>query len=306
MSPLFSIIIPTYNRSGVIGRALDSCLAQTFGDFEVIVVDDGSQDVVETEAAVRTRDDGRISYLRQANAGAAVARNIGAAVARGRYLAFLDSDDEFLPDKLMAIHAAIEAQSDVEQTVWYSRLRLYRTESNQLVRPGRAIAAEEAVADYLFAFDGLMQTSTLVVPAQLFAKVGFDPTLKNLQDLDLCLRLERAGARFCMIPEVHVIWNDLPTDGRLTCTTKADEVTVWIERQRPLISEQAYYGFLARYLVPRIMRSNPIQALQVLWAAVRKQSISPTHAASVLIRNAAPQVHAILRDSPVKRWWVPP
>ena len=98
MSPLFSVIIPVYNRAGVLGHAIESVLAQTERDFEIIVVDDGSRD--DPERVVETFGDPRIHFHEQNNRGGGAARNAGIDQARGRYIAFLDSDDRFLPKHL--------------------------------------------------------------------------------------------------------------------------------------------------------------------------------------------------------------
>lgn len=95
--PLVSVIIPTYNRALSIREAVDSVLDQTFSDFEVIVVDDGSTD--DTPARLAVYGD-RIRVIRQVNAGVSAARNAGLAAAQGIWIAFLDSDDLWLPDKL--------------------------------------------------------------------------------------------------------------------------------------------------------------------------------------------------------------
>jgi glycosyltransferase involved in cell wall biosynthesis len=98
--PFFSVVIPTYNRAQSIREALDSVLGQTFGDFEVIVVDDGSTD--DTAGVVRRVTDPRIRYYYKANGERAAARNYGVAQARGMYVNFLDSDDVFYPNHLQA------------------------------------------------------------------------------------------------------------------------------------------------------------------------------------------------------------
>ena len=93
-----SVIIPTFNRSNLISRAIKSVLNQTFKDFELIVVDDGSTD--NTEELVQSFHDTRIIYIKQKNQGPASARNTGILKSRGEYIAFLDSDDEWVPSKL--------------------------------------------------------------------------------------------------------------------------------------------------------------------------------------------------------------
>ncbi|HRO13478.1 MAG TPA: glycosyltransferase family 2 protein [Paracoccus sp. (in: a-proteobacteria)] len=291
----FSIVIPAYNRVDRIGRAIASCLTQTFHDFEIIVVDDGSRD--GTPDAVEAMDDPRIRCIRQANAGASAARNRGAQAARGTHLAFLDSDDEFLPRKLERLDAAIRTEARPETTVWYSPLFFDRGRGNRMVKPARAIAPDEPVGDYLFADDGLMQTSTLVIPRRLFAQVGFDEKLRCLEDLDLCLRLQEAGARFRMLPEPEVIWYDDRPAGRLSYTTSQAEVRDWAARQADRLSPRAMHGYLARFLVPQIARTQPVRALSLLASAIRHGGLAPRRAAMLLARGAAPGIYGRLRDA---------
>ena len=106
-----SVIIPTYNRATLLPRALESVFAQTRPVDEIIVVDDGSTD--NTEAVVAERTDGRLRYVRQDNAGPAAARNRGIKLARYDWLAFLDSDDEWMPEKLARQAEILQAHSDV-------------------------------------------------------------------------------------------------------------------------------------------------------------------------------------------------
>jgi len=92
-NPTVSVIIPTYNRAHTIGRAIKSVLNQTYQDFEIIVVDDGSTD--NTEEVVKSFRDKRIRYIQhKKNKGAAAARNTGIKSAKGKYIAFQDSDDD--------------------------------------------------------------------------------------------------------------------------------------------------------------------------------------------------------------------
>jgi glycosyltransferase involved in cell wall biosynthesis len=105
-TPFFSIVIPTYNRANLLGRALKSALGQTFRDFEIVVVDDGSRD--NTFQLVKNFNDNRIQFLRHPNnRGVCPARNTGVDQARGEWIIFLDSDDELLPEALntLAMHA---------------------------------------------------------------------------------------------------------------------------------------------------------------------------------------------------------
>lgn len=111
-TPLFSIVVPTYNRAHLIGKTLQTILQQKFTDFEVLVVDDGSKD--NTADVVKQFDDERIQYLQKANAERGAARNYGAARARGSYVNFFDSDDLMLPHHLSVAKAMISQGNNPE------------------------------------------------------------------------------------------------------------------------------------------------------------------------------------------------
>ena len=99
-APLVSVVVPTYNRAYCLARTIDSALGQTHPSVEVIVVDDGSVDETAEMVAARYGSDARVRLIRQANAGVSAARNTGLRVARGDYVALLDSDDVWEPWKL--------------------------------------------------------------------------------------------------------------------------------------------------------------------------------------------------------------
>jgi glycosyltransferase involved in cell wall biosynthesis len=114
-----SVIIPLYNKGAYIGRALDSVFAQTFQDYEVIVIDDGSTD--DGPERVASYTDERLHLIRQANAGPGAARNRGIREAKGKYVAFLDADDEWLPEYLMKSYTVLEQHKECDFSVsgWY-------------------------------------------------------------------------------------------------------------------------------------------------------------------------------------------
>src|SRR5262245_50630537 len=97
-APEFTVVLPTFNRSAVLARSIGSVLTQTFKSFEFIIVDDGSTD--ETRQVVSNLRDPRIQYVFQQNQGPSAARNTGVTIANGKYLTFLDSDDEASPQWL--------------------------------------------------------------------------------------------------------------------------------------------------------------------------------------------------------------
>ena len=113
-----SIILPTFNRRDSLTRALDSVAAQTYTDWELLVVDDGSSD--DTVNMVLGRDDPRIRYITQVSAGESAARNTGLDLARGDYITFLDSDDEWLPNFLALCVGFLKHSKDEQFVTTYS------------------------------------------------------------------------------------------------------------------------------------------------------------------------------------------
>src|SRR5262245_61054408 len=120
--PAISVILPTYNRAALLPRAVQSAIAQTYQNFELIIVDDGSTD--DTPTIIRTFTDPRIVGVRRSHAGAAAAENAGLARARGQFIGFLDDDDEWLSGKLAAQMLAFTQAGPETGIVYTGRWRL--------------------------------------------------------------------------------------------------------------------------------------------------------------------------------------
>ena len=112
--PKVSVILPVYNRRHLIQRAIDSVVAQTFADWELLIVDDGSTDDVEAVVFPLMQNHANVRYVRHARRGVAMTRNIGIYAALGSYITFLDSDDEYAPDHLRLRVQYIESQAHVD------------------------------------------------------------------------------------------------------------------------------------------------------------------------------------------------
>jgi glycosyltransferase involved in cell wall biosynthesis len=113
-APFISIILPTYNRWRLVTRAIQSIQSQTFTDWELLIIDDGSRDGTYDFVTTETDGDKRVRYHYATNRGLAMARNIGLSVGRGQYFTFLDSDDEYLPEHLAIRAEYLRANPDVE------------------------------------------------------------------------------------------------------------------------------------------------------------------------------------------------
>ena len=197
--PLVSVVIPTYNRAKVILRALDTALSQTYGNLEIIVVDDGSTD--DTQAVLAPYAD-RIRYLFQANQGASAARNHGINAARGKYIAFLDSDDAWLPNKLERQVALLESQPDLSFVACLAT-------TERRTHEGYDDHASQFVKFIVQPFTQNM--TRYVVRRDCFQQHGlFDTSIHGPEDWELWLRLLKNGCHFGYVPEPLMTyhWSD--------------------------------------------------------------------------------------------------
>ena len=189
--PLVSIIIPTYNQARFVAETVDSALAQTYPNVEVIVVDDGSTDGTQAVLAAY-RENTR--YIRQENRGLPGARNTGFLASQGDYLLFLDSDDLIPPEKLALHVSLLEAEPDFGLV--YSAWQQINEDGTQVlgeVRPNQqGWLLKELLLRSVFFF-----ASAAVVRRECLEKVGpFDESLRWGEDADMWLRLARAGYAF--------------------------------------------------------------------------------------------------------------
>jgi glycosyltransferase involved in cell wall biosynthesis len=192
--PFVSVILPTYNRAASLGRAIESVLAQDPPPDELIVVDDGSE---EDLSPVLGRYAGRIVVIRQANAGVASARNAGARVARGRWLAFNDSDDEWLPGHMAVLYRDLAAADpDVVVHLGDVRLKGRSYDVSQLGNLGFVFPEDRAerVERPLRLIILGMTLQGAAVRRDVFERIGgFEPTMRNGQDTHLFARLVGEG-----------------------------------------------------------------------------------------------------------------
>jgi glycosyltransferase involved in cell wall biosynthesis len=201
-----SVIIPTYNSVKYVIAATESVLAQTFKDFEIIVVDDGSTD--ETESVLSLYQN-KIRYIRQPNNGVAVARNRGIAESRGKYVAFLDADDTWLPNKLERQMNAMRQQTQYQAC--YSAFTVVDSDLNPL-GISRSRRHGKALEDLLTCGNIIGSICTVICVRSLFEKVGaFDPALSQCADWDMWVRLA-AQTEFLYLDEPLVTYRQHGTN----------------------------------------------------------------------------------------------
>ncbi|MBX2862982.1 MAG: glycosyltransferase [Leptolyngbyaceae cyanobacterium MAG.088] len=198
---LISVIVPVYNSEKTIVETLQSVINQTYTDFEIIVINDGSQD--STLDVLSTITDSRLQVFSYDNAGVSVSRNRGVENASGEFIAFLDADDLWTPTKLESQLALL--QSHTQAAVAYSWCDYIDDEGNFLRKGGHANDAGN-VYKRLLVGNFLECGSTSLVNRQVFESVGgFNSSLLTNEDWELWVRLAR-DYEFVVVPEVQVFY----------------------------------------------------------------------------------------------------
>lgn len=195
MPPLVSVVLPFYKDQETVGAAVESVLSQTMSDLELIAVDDGSPDGSVEIVSELARSDDRIRLVRQENGGLSAARNAGLRAARGRFCAFLDADDLWLPHKLERQLPLLDARTLVFSDAWCEEDGR-RSPWCAHVDRNRSIYPRGEVYDELFARNFICASSVVLSMELVREASGFDESLRSLEDWDLWLRLARAGVSF--------------------------------------------------------------------------------------------------------------
>lgn len=186
-----SIIMPTYNREGLILHAIQSILGQTYTNWELIIVDDGSTD--GTLQVVQSVNDQRISYIKnEKNMGAALSRNKGAQLANYNYLAFQDSDDAWRSDKLEKQMGYLSKHAEFDMV--YSSFVNHHLDGSKVLVPNRQIGEREGKLLPTLLVNNVIGTPTILIKKETFENNGgFDGTLSALEDWDFVLRVSEAS-----------------------------------------------------------------------------------------------------------------
>lgn len=209
---MVSVIIPSYNRASTIKRAAESVLNQTYSDLELIIVDDGSTD--NTKEVVESIHDNRLHYIYQDNAGACVARNNGIAYARGEWIAFQDSDDEWLPVK---IEKQLNALYTFDADVCICQVRKHYVDKSAPLKIWPNILATKTLTRNEVIKRPVTTTQTIIAKKEVFEDIKFDPLVKKGQDYDWSIRASE-NYQFVFLKEALVeqyFQNDSITMGGL-------------------------------------------------------------------------------------------
>ena len=261
-----SAVIPTRNRPNLVLRAVRSALAQTYRDLEVIVVVDGPDPATSSALATIGDDRLRVIILPRSQ-GAQAARNTGIEAAQGDWIALLDDDDEWLPEKTkLQMERALgsDLRYPIVSCQFFSRASTY-----ELIWPRRQ--PYEPLSEYLLARnscsmgEGMLNTITLLFPKNLFGYQSFTPNLKRCQEVDWILRACRqdgAGIEFIARP-LAVMYRD---EERASITSVPDwRISLaWVESVREIITARAYASYVAITVASQAARQHDWSAFSFL------------------------------------------
>ena len=263
-----SAIIPTLNRPMLVERAIRSVLAQTFQDFEVIVVIDGPDEV--TIPCVLEALDPRVRVLSlPANVGLAGARNEGIRNAVGRWVALLDDDDEWLPEKLhFQVQKAAEMGGDY---VFVPCQFVEKTLTLERIMPVAFPKSVSHFSEYIYCDGGYLQPSIYFMSRALVLEIPFTTGLRHIEDSDWLLRMARhPGVQVGAVEQPLSIYYNMKTGNRESETTPWHHPLQWAVRNHTLFSRRAFPFFVARLCVNARKAGEPIYIFFHLLAKARK------------------------------------
>lgn len=239
----FSIVIPAYNAAESIVTTLDCVAAQTYQNFEVIIIDDKSADAEKLAEVVRAEKYSQLKIqlvLSQEKLFGSAARNKGVELATGDYICFLDADDEWHPEKLQqSLHtiAELDAQGR-EKTIIYSQVNIIQDGEFLKVMPMQPVSENETVAEYLFGCYGFIQTSTLVLKREYALDIQFDPKYIRHQDYDFCIRADKKGYKFVMIATPLANYHLVSKYGSKQKGESVKYSYFWLDNMKPWLTQR--------------------------------------------------------------------
>ncbi len=244
MTPKVSVILPVHNRADVLPRAIQSVLGQELRDFELIVIDDGSSD--GSAQVAESFGDERIRLIRlERNRGGNVARNEGIRAAKAPLIAFLDSDDRYLPAKLGWTVAEFERRPKLELLVdSFVKVQPPGSRKTQVIRRNRVIDDREEFRTALFTRQLWKATPAITVKRQIAIEAGlFDETLRRLQDFDFLIRVSEMAN--CASTD-QVLWVKYWDAAAISAQDNMIPANVELVRRHPeYLRERAYRPGLA-------------------------------------------------------------
>jgi glycosyltransferase involved in cell wall biosynthesis len=269
--PMVTIVMPVWNRSGMVERAIESVRAQTLGSWELVVVDDGSTDGTQDVVAAFSRQDSRIRLVQRPHEGVSAARNAGIQAANGRFLAFLDSDNTWRPSFLELMVAGLDARA---ARAGYAATRMFGT---------RTEYSGQVVDRLQMLIRNYVDLNVLVAETALIRSIGgFDQSLRRWVDYDLALRiLEIAPIEY--LPFIGCDYMDDDSADRITRSESAN----WVNA--------AVQGSVRRWVAERTRSADARETAAVVRATGRVFDVVHT-VRSLVVDNGLPATSVVVVD----------
>jgi glycosyltransferase involved in cell wall biosynthesis len=291
---LVSVIIPTKNRVQSTIRAIESCAKQTISNIEIIVVDDGSDDINRLHNWISKFDKCKFHLvpIQLDNCkGGSVARNIGARAAKGKFITFLDSDDVYLESTLedqLKVHFQHShdfiSYGKAIRTVYVDNKAVNEIESV----PDKGKSDSESVGEYLFLKNGKMFTPTLFMKKEVFDKVLFDENLLRHQDYGFVLRAESKGIKFIFIDKTLFRW--ISEDNGESSKTKLITISIsytFLELYSNSLDQYAINAYLDRVAASIAIRSREYRKFYKL---IKKYKGRDSHTFPIFVNSVVKQL----------------
>lgn len=275
VSPKISIITPVFNRAHLIEETVKTVQAQTCSDFEMIIVDDCSTDAIDEVVKEISDADPRIRLIRRkSNGGPSGARNTGVAEAKGKYIAFLDSDDLWLPSKLDAQLTAAEASSEPDNCFCVTQTRVVHGGGRaDDIQPTRGIEPGERWASFLYVSNNFAQCSSFFLSRKVAQSISFDETLRQYEDHLYFLAVGGAGADYILINEPLVVWHNDERSDRMGLADSTERGAAFLSKAGDLMNEAEAIAFQLRCLGPSMVSQDRRGAFALIAKAARKKEI---------------------------------
>lgn len=272
-----SVIIPTFQRPALVTRAVQSALAQTVRDIEIIVVMDGIDE--NTRRVLGATTDSRLRVLElESNQGTPYARNVGVEAARAPWIALLDDDDEWMAEKLER-QLETAKKSRFKYPVITCRV-IARHDAGDLTWPRRTPRDGESLSEYLFCQSGIRTGEALILPStvmtltEFVVRAPFSSGMRRHEDIDWQLRASRVdgfGIEFVPTTEPLVIWHVESNRHRMSLSTDWRHSLEWARKNRALFTPRAYASFMMTNVSNTAAQHGDGKGLMtLLWEAHRR------------------------------------
>ncbi|MDT2348128.1 glycosyltransferase family 2 protein [Enterococcus faecium] len=280
---LVSCVITTVNREKKLIRAISSCINQVYTNIEIIVVIDGENPDLAT--SLRTHFEKIKCPLQIIETGDRVggneARNIGISKSNGYFVALLDDDDEWLPNK---IEEQVKMFNDNKDCVVFCSVYRIDSDVKKKILPRKSYKSTMTITKFLFDTTklglraGFIQTSTLFSTKEIFSKINFDPELKKHQDWDWCIKVASNGINFVHINKPLVYYHNEHTKNRVGRDKDYIASFKWLNSVKNYLTKREYDRFIYSVIIPMIREDKSLSKSQ-------KKEITKKYAQSIALRN---------------------